>query len=392
MTTKIKPVKKVRLCFIGLGRIFRLGYTDWLEKWLREHPQVELAGLSDVDEELCRKYQRKFRAPYFTDPLELLGSGKVNAVVISTPNWAHEEQVIAAAENGVHVLCEKPMAPTAAACERMNRACGDAGVFLQICFMRRFSPAFQRIKQLVMREKLGDILELNWDWPYFIVDLDSPPYAGIVSWIEEHLGYPIRKEWGAWRLKDPRSGGGDFLDHGPHICDLFSWFAGKITHVSAETRTIIEGRNEDFTSCRLRFENGAVGNVTTTLYDFAGGLNGRVHGFVRGTKARVDFIMPDTNRFKPVWLIHYRMPETDIGKVIRAFGLMKGRPEFFRRTLLFKDQLDYFVSTVRGEKRSHKIFGGDDFAATGEDGLYTIKIVEKVYESANSAPSWLPVK
>lgn len=392
MSGRIRRIKKVKLGFIGLGRIFRIGYADWLKDWLRKHPDVELAGISDIDENLCKKYHRKYGVPYFTDPNELLSGGRVNAVVISSPNWAHEEQVVAAAENGAHALCEKPMAPASAACARMNDACERAGVFLQISFMRRFSPAMQAIRKMVSDGELGEIIELNCVWPLFLVDLDSPPFSGAVSFIEKNLGYPIGKEWGAWRLKDPRCGGGDFLDHGPHICDLFTWIAGEISHVSAESRTLVEGRNEDFTCCRLKFRSGAFGSVTTTLYDFAAGLEGRVDGFIRGAKGRIDFVMPDTNWFKPIRFTHYRYPKTGPGKIIRALGLLKGGEKKFPADNLFRDQLDYFVSTILGDRPPHRLFGREDFAACGRDGEYTIRIVEKAYESASRAPCWLAVE
>ncbi len=382
--------KKIRLGFLGLGRIFNLGYVNWLGNWLKLKNDVELVGVSDIDVNLCNKYHKQYKVEFFEDPIELLKSG-INAVVISSPNWAHEEQVIAAAANGVHVLCEKPMAPTSEACGRMNAACAEAGVFLQISFMRRFCPAMQKIKRMTDRGELGELVELNCEWPYYLVDIDRNPYSMILSAAARITGRDLAKEWGAWRLKDPRCGGGDFLDHGPHVCDLFTWFAGRITHVSGESRVMVDGRNEDFTCCRLKFANGAFGSVTTTLYDFASGLAGKVHGFIRGTKGRVDFIMPDTNFFRPNYLIHYNEPKTDVGKIIRAIGIVSGREERFGKTELFRDQLEYFVSTILGKRKTHVFFGDEDYAATGADGEYTIKIVEKAYESSNNAPSWMAI-
>lgn len=387
----MRKVKKIKLGFIGLGRIFRLGYENRLAAWLAGRPDVELTALSDTNERLCREYHRKFKAPVWADPLEMLDTGRVNAVVISSPNWAHEEQVIAAAANGAHVLCEKPMAPSEAACRRMNEACAAAGVALQISFMRRFSPAFQRIRRMILDGALGDLIELNCVWPYFLADLDSPPFSDALDAIKSVSGYDVAREWGAWRLKDKRCGGGDFLDHGPHICDIFTWFAGRISHVSGESRVMVPGRNEDFTVCRLKFHGGAFGSVTTTLYDYASGITGRVDGYVRGTAGRIDFVMPDTNVFKPIRFTYYGMPKSDAGKLLRALGVAQGREMRFREPSLFMAQLDYFADTLLGKRKPHPLFGDEDFAATGADGEYTIRIVEKTYESSRKAPRWLKI-
>lgn len=393
MIGNINTVDSVRLGFIGVGRIFRVGYEKWLADWMRARKgRVTLAGMADPNAALCRKYSRRFGAPWHEDALDMLRRGDVNAVVISSPNWAHEEQVLAAAAAGAHVLCEKPMAPAYAACRRMANACADARVFLQMSFMRRFSPAMQRLRSMALGGDLGGIIELNCNWPYYLVDIDEQPYAGVLEFIEKLTGRSLAREWGAWRLKDPRCGGGDFLDHGPHILDLFTWFNGRITHVSAESRVMSPGRNEDFTVCRIKFENGAFGSITTTLFDHAAGVTGRVHGFVRGTRGRVDFIMPETNNFAPIWLRHHAEPRTDAGKIMRALGISIPRDIHFKKTLLFRDQLDYFTDTILGRRPPHPAFGCEPFAATGDDGAYTIRIVEQAYAAAAAAPVWLPVE
>jgi predicted dehydrogenase len=287
------------------------------------------------------------------------------------------------------------MAPTVDACDRMISACRKSGVLLFISQMRRFNLGFQKIRELVIRGILGELVELNVNWPFFIPEIDRSPYREVLSWMEKYLHVNLAERYGSWRLKDPRSGGGNFLDHGPHIIDFFRWIAGDITHVTGSSRVLLEGRNEDYTKCVLKFKSGATGYITTTLYDFKYGLIGKAYGFIRGTKARVDFTLPDPVRFKPIrYLKIYKEPGSDLRKIFTLATLKRfgGKRIRLPKNYVFKDQLDYFLRSILGKRKPHPVFGKEDFAAKGEDGRYAIKIVELVYEAAKAEePVWLPV-
>jgi len=80
----------------------------------------------------------------------------VDAVYIALPNSMHAEYTIRAADAGVHVLCEKPMAVTVAECERMIRACREASVKLMIAYRLHFEEINLKAIELVRRGRLGD--------------------------------------------------------------------------------------------------------------------------------------------------------------------------------------------------------------------------------------------
>lgn len=385
--------EKINLGIIGLGMVFRFGYLPWLKSYLRQ-PWVELKAVSDLKEELGVKYSRKFKCDYYKGSFDLLKSG-IDAVIINSPNWTHEELVVEAANSKLHILCEKPMSPTVEACDRMISACRKSGVLLLISQMRRFNPGFQKIRELVMKEELGNLVELNVNWPFFIPEIDKSPYKEVLSWIERYLHINLAERYGSWRLKDARSGGGNFLDHGPHIIDFFRWIAGDITHVTGSSNVLVKGRNEDYTKCVLKFKSGATGYITTTIYDFKYGLIGKAYGFIRGTRGRVDFTLPNPVKFKPIrYLKIYREPDSNLKKVLTLATLKRlgGKRTRLQKKYVFKDQLDYFLTTILGKRRPHPVFGDEDFAAKGEDGRYAIKIVELVYKAARSEdPRWLPV-
>lgn len=86
----------------------------------------------------------------------LLESGDVDAVFIALPNHLHEEFAVRAARRGVHVLCEKPLAPTAAACERMIEAARRASVRLMTAYRLYFEPANLEVIRVVTSGMIGD--------------------------------------------------------------------------------------------------------------------------------------------------------------------------------------------------------------------------------------------
>jgi len=86
---------------------------------------------------------------------QLLASGQIDAVYIAVPNDLHAEMTLIAARHGVHVLCEKPMAPTEAECAQMIRACEQRGVKLMIAYRLHFESANLVAIELVRGGEIG---------------------------------------------------------------------------------------------------------------------------------------------------------------------------------------------------------------------------------------------
>src|SRR5690606_12900093 len=92
----------------------------------------------------------------YHDFVAVLDDAEVDAVYLALPNQLHCEYTLRAAAAGVHVLCEKPMAVTEAECQRMIRACDDAGVRLMIAYRLHFEPVTLEVGELVARGELGE--------------------------------------------------------------------------------------------------------------------------------------------------------------------------------------------------------------------------------------------
>jgi predicted dehydrogenase len=140
---------------------------------------------------------------------------RIEAVIVATPNIFLKDISIAALESGKHVLCEKPLGRNAGEAEAMWRAAQRAGRILKTGFNHRHHPAVWKAKGLVEEGELGELY--------------------LIRCIYGHGGRPgYEKEW---RANREICGGGELLDQGVHVVDLFRWFMGEFVNVFGYTRT-----------------------------------------------------------------------------------------------------------------------------------------------------------
>ena len=138
------PDAALKMAIAGLGVMGRDHLKNALT--LQQEGLVRLVGLADVEVERARQAGEGVapEVPVFADPRALLEETRPDFVVVATPHPAHEEVTLAAAERGVHVLCEKPIAHTVGAADRMIEGCRRAGVV--ICYaVGKDSPAGSEI-------------------------------------------------------------------------------------------------------------------------------------------------------------------------------------------------------------------------------------------------------
>ncbi len=168
---------------------------------------------------------------------DLLSDSELDAIYVSTPVNLHCEQVIDAAERGLHVLCDKPMARTPQECERMIAACEANDVHLQVCFLFRFHSCFQQIRAWVDENRLGKIVH------------------GRMPFLKKYLLTADE-----WRAQPDQGGGGCLMDLGPHSVDLLRYIIGEVTDVTAFCNTAIHNYQvEETGGILMQFQNGAQG-------------------------------------------------------------------------------------------------------------------------------------
>src|SRR5262245_14774501 len=144
----------LRIGLIGAGAIMRLSHAPTIQR----SAGTVIAGVYDVDRGRAEGLAREFGVERWTTELDaLLDAKEVDAVIVATPNVHHAPAVLAAAERGKHVLCEKPLSLDIASGGRMVEACGKAGVVLQVGFNQRCWAQVEIAKLLIDAGFIGKV-------------------------------------------------------------------------------------------------------------------------------------------------------------------------------------------------------------------------------------------
>jgi len=222
---------------------------------LQSLPGVELAAICSRRSSRAREIATIAGIPHaFDDYRELFASGTVDAVSIAAPPHLHHPMAVAACEFGIHVLCEKPLARTAAEARDMLRMAREAGICHSVAFHRRYEPTHLRVKQFIEQGFIGELHSVN-----VIVYRSAlaPDHARQFGWLMER-----------------DKGGGVLAAVGSHYVDLLRWWFGEIHAVSGAISTVVGQRtnaetgqrqevsSDDNTAFVLRFASGALGSIT----------------------------------------------------------------------------------------------------------------------------------
>jgi predicted dehydrogenase len=165
---------------------------------------ARLVAVLSRDRARAAAFAQEHGIPEAYDDLEaLLRSPQVEAVIVATPDAMHEPQVIAAAQAGKHVLCEKPMTTTYAGCERMAAAVRASGITFAMGYNNRFNPGLRRVKTLLDAGQLGQVRYAR---------------AFLTSQAQDPQGWRAHSEQARyWALSAV----------GTHLIDLWRWYFGE---------------------------------------------------------------------------------------------------------------------------------------------------------------------
>ena len=231
---------KLGVCVIGAGRagmIHGLNFTQGIQNAVLvaiAEPNDEIAG------QACRKLELDCR---YRDYRQALEDDAVDAVVVVTPTAYHKDIVVAAADAGKHILCEKPMAMTEAECDVMIAAAAKNNVVLQIGFMRRFDRSFVYAKEQVKQRAIGDVVlvksltrgpSIPQRWQYDIAKSNGP-LAEVNShdidtlrWFAESEFDQVYAIAGNYRCPEAREEFPDFYDNVVMVATFANSVQGSI--------------------------------------------------------------------------------------------------------------------------------------------------------------------
>jgi predicted dehydrogenase len=189
---------QIKLAIIGCGAIAMQSYLPAAAVL----PNISVTHLVDSDLDRAKESARVFHVPEVTaDYRDTIG--KVDAVVVATPPASHRDISIDCMNNGLHVLCEKPLAPTVEQAVEMVEAATRNGTHFAVGMVRRLSWSARLLKKMISSGMLGKMrsfdIEEGWEF-----------------------NWPLRTP----HLFQNESARGVIEDTGPHMIDLLLWFLG----------------------------------------------------------------------------------------------------------------------------------------------------------------------
>ena len=191
--------------------------------------------------------------PFFERGEDLIGSDKVDAVLVATPHYDHTTLGVAALDAGNHLLVEKPISVHKADCERLIGAHEDENLVFAAMFNQRTDPRYRKLKELIESGQTGRIQRVVWN---------------ITDWFRTENYYAS----GGWRATWKGEGGGVLLNQCPHQLDLWQWLFGMPDRVRAfcELGRYHDIEVEDDVTCYMEYKNGCKGVFITTTGEAPG--------------------------------------------------------------------------------------------------------------------------
>ncbi|HEX5725132.1 MAG TPA: Gfo/Idh/MocA family oxidoreductase [Longimicrobiaceae bacterium] len=322
----------VRVAVLGAGAIAQVVHLPILSRMRG----VELAAVSDRDARTARTIAERFGVPMVaTSAEEVFADHSIDAVVVCTPTNRHEDHVAGALEAGKHVLCEKPLALTAAGVRRILDAPG-AGERLLVAMNQRHRPDARALRSFVAGGDLGHVYYLKAGWL--------------------NRGRPRGR---TWRERKATAGGGVFMDLGIQMLDLGLWILGypRPQRVSAHMYRPPDAEVEDAAAVLVRLEGERLINLEVTWNLLARKDRQFLH--LLGSQG--------SGTLAPL-AVYKEM--TSKGLVNVTPSLPPGRENVF--TGSYRQQLQHFAEVARGERPNE---GADEH-------LMLLRLVEAVYRSA----------
>lgn len=217
-------------------------------KAFRDHPQTNLLGIYNrtPGKATALMESHGVEAREYATIDELFDDDEVQIIASCTPPDVRPEHIVRAAESGRHVVIEKPVALDPEGVEQIRKAITNAGVKSVTSFVLRWNPQLETIRKMIDDGIVGDLI-----------------YAEADYW------HPIKKEYPCYDwIVGEEIGGSAFIAGGCHAVDSIRWLGGEVVEVTAFSTGA--KKNLDYTYdpvvvASLKFENGAVGKLSTVL-------------------------------------------------------------------------------------------------------------------------------
>jgi len=243
---------QVRIGIIGIGNMGS-GHARYLSKGAIEG--AVLAAVCDINPDRLAWAAKELpeTVKQFDDAITMLDSGEIDAVIVAVPHYDHPKYVMAAAERGIHAICEKPAGVYTKQAREMIEFVKEKGIIFSMMFNQRTNPCYQKLREMIKGGELGELKRTNWI---------------ITDWYRTQAYYNS----GGWRATWSGEGGGVLINQCPHQLDLWQWTCGMPKRVRAfcQFGRYHDIEVEDNVTAYVEYENGATGVFITTTGEFPG--------------------------------------------------------------------------------------------------------------------------
>jgi UDP-N-acetyl-2-amino-2-deoxyglucuronate dehydrogenase len=332
--------RRFRLVLVGCGRISERHFDA-----IQAHAELQLVAVCDELPERARDAGARLGVPAFTSYSAMLAETGADVAVICTPSGLHPRHGVMAAERGLHVICEKPMATRLEEADALVRACDENGVYLFVVKQNRLNPAVQLLRRAVEKGRFGRIYLANTT----------------VRWTRPQEYYDAARWRGTWEFD-----GGAIMNQASHYVDLIQWLVGPVESVIAKTATLARRiETEDTGIAVLRFRSGALGVIEVTVLTYPRNMEGSVT--ILGERGTVKVGGTAVNRVE-----HWQFADyDDDDKLVEAAATSPPTVYGFGHEAYYRNVL----AVLRGEAEP-----GTD----GREGRKSLELILGIYESAKT--------
>ena len=343
------PEKRIGFAFVGLGVLT----LQQLLPAVASCKNVKITGLVSGDPKKAKIIAEQYGVPptgiyNYENFDEIRDNPEIDVVYIVLPNSMHEEFTVRSAKAGKHVLCEKPLATSAAEARRMIAACKKANVKLMTAYRMQFEPFSTMIKEMIAEKKYGKTRIIN--------------SINIQNTGENH-----------WRLDKELAGGGCLMDMGIYNINTTRFVLGEEpSSVLASTFATPGDKRfkevEETVLFQMFFPSGTIANCTTS-YGAANNKQLHCHADDGGK-----FVVDNAFAYGGLTFEEHYFKKGAAQVLKHSYGAEKNQ---------FALEMDHMADCVMKNKNPY---------TPGEEGLQDHVIMEAIYKSAKTQrPVKLPV-
>lgn len=329
-------------------------------------------------EMLCLDEERLYRS--YEEMVEAEGKrkDKIDFIVIVTPNNSHFPIAKLALQNGIHVVCDKPLTTDSKDAEELERIAVEKDLLFCVTYTYTGYPIVKHIKEMIANEDLGSIRFVNAEYPQ--------------DWLATPLEKTDQKQ-SVWRTDPKQTGISNCVgDIGSHIENMVSYLTGlKIKSLCARLDTFVEGRIlDDNASIMVNYDNGAKGLYWSS--QIAVGHDNGLRVRIYGTKASLEWSQENPNYLKVSYL---DKPTETVSRgrdelYPHAQGYSRipsGHPEGYFEA--FANIYSTFITALK-KKISGEALSEDDLDFPGvEAGIQGVRFIERSVESSQKGAVWI---